>query len=178
MNSAHFESEIVFLDGVLNPTAIIKWDWEFTFFYAELGNIIFTPGVLEMNQLLLDIKTGESYALNFAIQITVLSFADVGASMEIEERNNGEDLFCAFELYTESEFLVCVVSGDALLDLVKIEDTDFGSFGVNCQPNVPDLVTFVEDTLNGMKEGFENALAGAEQALNEIGQWFENGLEK
>ena len=76
---ALLEGDIQFLE-VLNPTVTIKWDWAFTNFYAELGNIIFAQGVLELNQLLLDVETKPSLVLFFNIDITVLSFAGFGAT--------------------------------------------------------------------------------------------------
>ena len=75
------------LFGLLKPIAKISWDWEFTFFKAELGDIIFAPGVLELKTLILDIQTQPVFIFLFDIQIRVLSFADLGATLEIEERN-------------------------------------------------------------------------------------------
>lgn len=74
------EGKVKFL-AMLNPTVKIQWDWAFNDFHAEFGNITFTPGVLEMNGLVLDVETQPSLELFFDVDITVLSFADLGATL-------------------------------------------------------------------------------------------------
>jgi len=113
---------------------VCRWDWDFTYFYAELGDLVFTPGILELKKLLLDIETANGFELEFEINIIVLFFADIGATVIIEERNGGRDLFIAFEAYAELKLVDCRVKGDATLDLVDIRDTEFGEFDVNFYP--------------------------------------------
>ena len=81
-NGALLEGEIQFL-AVLNPYVKIEWDWAFNNFYAELGNIVFAPGILELKKLILDVETKPTFILSFDIKITVLSFAELGASLLI-----------------------------------------------------------------------------------------------
>jgi len=87
-----------------------------------------------LKKLLLDIETANGFDLLFQIDITVLSFADIGASVLIEERNGGEDLYIEFTLYAELQLVDCRVVGDATLDLVDITKTEFGDFDITFLP--------------------------------------------
>ena len=81
-DGALLKGKINFLK-VLEPEVKIEWDWGFENFYAELGDIKFVPFILELNNLVLDIETQPTIILFFAIDITVLSFADLGATLLI-----------------------------------------------------------------------------------------------
>ena len=94
---ALLEGEIQFL-AVLNPTVKIEWDWAFNNFYAEFGNIVFVPAVLELNQLILDVETKSTFILSFDIKITVLSFAELGASLLIVSLNVNNFFFAYRQL--------------------------------------------------------------------------------
>jgi len=126
---------------------VCSWDWDFTYFYAEIGDLVFTPGVLELKKLLLDIETANGLDLEFEIKIIVLSFADIGATVLIEERNGGRDLFIAFTAYAELQLVDVQVKGDATLDLVDIRDTEFGDFDLEFFPGAlaEDIAEFITE---------------------------------
>ena len=175
---ARLEGEISFLDGLLNPYAVIKWDWEFTYFYAELGNIIFAPFVLELKNLVLDIDTREGgLTMRFAIQITVLSFADLEASLEIEER--GDALYASFELVVDLELIKTTVSGSATL-AHPIQDSDFGSFDVAVEPGgaAVAVAKWVGDATQAVADGINTAIKHVENAVKEIGRHLKNIIGK
>ena len=117
-DGAALEGSISFLDGLLTPIAIIEWDWAFTRFYAELGDMPFVPGILELNQLVLNVTTQPDLILGFKIDITVLSFADLGATLLLEEK--GTDLYVAFTLVADLKLVETTVKGDATLDLTVV----------------------------------------------------------
>ena len=121
---ALLEGEIQFLE-LLNPTVKIEWDvstvifyniiylnfvsypslyywlilkWAFNNFYAEFGNIVFVPAVLELNRLILDVETKPTFILSFDIKITVLSFAELGASLLIVSLNVNNFFFAYRQL--------------------------------------------------------------------------------
>jgi len=126
-DGALLEGEIKFLE-LLNPTVKIEWDvstllqylftkllelcllpfttlsfwlilkWAFNNFYAEFGDIVFVPAVLELNRLILDVETKPTFILLFEIDITVLSFADIGASLLIVSLNVNNFVFAYRQL--------------------------------------------------------------------------------
>ena len=200
-DGALLEGEIQFL-AVLNPYVKIEWDvstllqylftkllelcllpfttlsfwlilkWAFNNFYAELGNIVFAPGVLELNELVLNVTTQPSIVLFFEIDITVLSFADLGASLLIEESSDGQDLSVDFTLVVDAELVETTVKGDATLDLVTIEDTEFGSFDVSVAWGgaAEAVAEFVEGAVTAIADGITNTVNAVGDAIVEIGE--------
>ena len=163
--------EITFLE-VLNPYVKIKWDWAFNNFYAELGNIIFYPGILEMKELVLDVETQPSVDLSFEIDITVLSFADLGATLSMEESNNGQDLFVDFTLVADVDLVKTTVKGDATLDFVTIENTQWGEFDVSVAWGgaATAIAEFVEFAITAIKEKIEGTIQAVSVAIEAIGK--------
>ena len=62
----------------------------------------------------MDLDTTGDIEIYFSIKITVLSFAGVEASVLIEERNGGDDLYIEFDVTAKLGVADCTTSGDAV----------------------------------------------------------------
>lgn len=163
-NGLKVEGEISFLDGALTPDALIEWDWDFTKFYAELGDIVFVPFILEFNEVIIDVNTSP-LILKFGMSITVLSFADFAADFTLEETDDG--LFVEFELVADVELITTTVTGDAILALPNIEDTDFGDFSVTIEPGpaMEVAIEWFEGAIEDTKQWFLGIFEGVEAVV-------------
>jgi len=122
-----------------------------------------------MKDLVLDAVTQPSLDLSFDIGITVLSFVDLGATLSMEE--NGDDLFVDFILVADAELVETTVKGDAKLDLVRIEDTDFGSFDVSVAWGgaAKEIGEFVDAAVGQIKDEIEGTIQAVGDAIQDIG---------
>jgi hypothetical protein len=176
---AHLQGEISFLGGLLNPTALIKWDWGFEHFYAEFGDISFSPALV-MDKLILDIDTTGDFTLYFSMDVTVLAFASIGADLWIEERNDGQNLFVKFEATADFALVETTVKGSALLDLYDIKQTQFGGFSMTLKPGgaAKAVAEWVGNAAKAVADGINKAIEKVGIAIQEIGAAINNVLDK
>jgi hypothetical protein len=172
-DGAKFEGEISIFGGLMEPSVLVEWDWAFTRFYLNLGDLVFAPRVLELDQLILDIKTADGLELLFNIKITVLAFSKLDATVIIEERNMGKNLWISFTLLAKSGLVDCRVVGEADLDPKDLTKTEFGDLSVTLLPGaaakaigkaVTAAIDAIEDTINAAVE----AVGVAIQAIGEV----------
>lgn len=91
----------------------------------------------------------------------------------MEERNGGQDLFVVFTLVADLELVKTTVKGDATLDLVVIEDTNFGEFDVTVEPGgvVTAVVEFAEKAVAAIEDTLKKVEDGVNKAIEAVGEF-------
>jgi hypothetical protein len=177
---AKFEGDITFFDGIFGERSVnLEWDWKFTYFRGSFGNVIFVPKIMMMESLELDVANKDGvFELLFDIQISVLAFAKLGASLEVQER--GDVLWVAFELVANLQLIETTVKGEAEIVLSDFRKSDFGSFDVTIAAGgaVEAVTEFVEASAQKVADAINDAIEKVGTAVKEIGAAIEKIAEK
>ncbi|KAJ9450044.1 hypothetical protein DIPPA_17775 [Diplonema papillatum] len=144
-----FESTIHLFSGFLTTNALVKWDWDFTYFTMALDDLDFAFGLVTIRQLMFAYNRTISYA-QFECDLSVL-YGTFAVSTQVAVKDNVID----FSFSQETLGITSTVAGEATVvnpfeesDFAVSTTVDWGPIGGLVNQLVDDVKKFAQNAWN------------------------------